>query len=91
MDRQAVILWLIVINAVSLFLFWADKRKAVKNQWRIKESTLMFSAALGGCYGAWLGMRLFHHKTKKPLFYFGVPILALLWTAIRAFWLFQRV
>ena len=52
-----------------------DKRRAKRNLWRIPESTLMTIAALGGSFGALIGMNIFHHKTKKPLFSIGVPLL----------------
>ena len=45
---------------------------------RIPEFRLLLWAALGGALGAWLGMRVFHHKTQKPLFRLLVPLLLLL-------------
>ena len=35
-------------------------------------------AAAGGSIGALAGMRFFHHKTRKPLFAFGIPALLVL-------------
>lgn len=65
--------YLVLINAVGLLIMLADKRKAIKNKWRIPESTLMTVAAIGGSIGSLLGMRLFRHKTKHPKFTIGIP------------------
>lgn len=70
--------YLIVINALSLGLMLADKLRAKKNLWRIPEATLIGVAALGGSFGCLLGMRVFRHKTQKPKFFLGVPILLVL-------------
>lgn len=69
---------LIVINALSLGLMLADKLRAKKNLWRIPEATLLAVAALGGSLGCLLGMRLFRHKTLKPKFFLGVPLIFVL-------------
>ena len=65
--------WLIVINCISFILFMLDKQKAKRNAWRIPEKTLFLSVLCGGGAGALFAMRLFRHKTKKPLFALGVP------------------
>ncbi|MDR0309912.1 MAG: DUF1294 domain-containing protein [Candidatus Methanoplasma sp.] len=57
----------IIVNTVSLLLFWADKRRAVKDRYRIKESTLIVSGLIGP-FGALAGMKLFRHKTQKRKF-----------------------
>lgn len=54
---------------------YLDKRKAVKSQWRIKESTLIMIAILGGGIGSYLGMETFKHKTKHIKFKYGIPII----------------
>jgi len=58
----------ILINIFTFFLYVIDKRKALKNKWRISERTLLFfTIALGGI-GALLGMCLARHKTKNKKF-----------------------
>lgn len=52
-----------------------DKRKAVTHQYRIPESVLLSVALCGGSMGAYVAMHLFRHKTRKPLFSIGLPIL----------------
>jgi len=56
-----------VLNCISFFMFGADKRKAVKNNYRISESALITSGALGP-FGALAGMKVFRHKTRKIKF-----------------------
>lgn len=72
---QMLLIYLILINAISFLLMLADKHKARKNLWRIPEATLIGTAALGGSLGALAGMYLFRHKTRHPKFYLGVPAL----------------
>ena len=69
------LLYLLLVNAVAFILMLADKIKAKKNLWRIRESTLMLSAALGGSLGALAGMYLFRHKTRHLKFTIGVPVI----------------
>ena len=70
--------YLIVINATSLVLMLADKLRAKKNLWRIPEATLIGMAAVGGSLGCLVGMRIFRHKTLKPKFFLGVPMILVL-------------
>ena len=74
--------YLLLINIIALVMYGIDKKKARKQKWRIKESTLMAVAFLGGCYGALAGMYLFHHKTKKNKFKWGVPLITILYTLL---------
>ena len=64
----AILALLLLVNLVTVFNFWDDKRRAVAGQWRIPESTLLGLAALGGTPGAVLASRLFRHKTRKQPF-----------------------
>lgn len=73
--RELLICYLIGMNLTAFVLFGIDKRKAVKRRWRVPEATLLTVAALGGGAGALIGMYTFHHKTRKPRFYLGVPML----------------
>ena len=72
---EIMIICLLLINAAGLLVMLADKKKARKNLWRIPEATLLTIAALGGSIGILAGMYLFHHKTKKPKFFIGVPLI----------------
>ena len=67
--------YLFIINAAGFLLMLADKRKAQKNKWRIPESTLMGTAALGGSIGVLGGMYTVRHKTKHLKFTLGIPLI----------------
>jgi len=67
--------YLLLINAAGLLIMLADKRKAIKNQWRIPEKTMLTVAILGGSLGIYTGMQLFRHKTKHAKFSIGVPVI----------------
>ena len=71
---QYLLLYLLIINALGLILMRIDKKKAQLGRWRIRESTLLTLAALGGSVGTILGMNLFRHKTKHLKFTVGIPI-----------------
>ena len=59
-------------------MFGIDKYKAIHQAYRISEKTLFMIALIGGAYGAYVAMYLFHHKTRKTMFKFGVPVIVLL-------------
>ena len=73
-----MIYYLFVINVITFAAFGLDKRKAKKRKFRIRESVLLGLALIGGFLGAMAGMFLFHHKTRKPAFRIGIPVLFLL-------------
>lgn len=64
----------LVINIISFFLFYIDKRKAQIGSWRFPEKTLLLVSFLGGGVGAQLAMQAFRHKTKKAKFKILVPL-----------------
>ena len=67
--------YLLIINAAGFLLMLVDKWKAKKNRWRIRESTLLIVAALGGSVGSLLGMYIFRHKTLHLKFTVGIPVI----------------
>ena len=79
---KTIITYLLLINFTTFLLFFIDKRKAVKKKWRIRESVLLVFSALGGSLGGFVAMELFRHKTKTPIFKFGMPIIIILQIAI---------
>ena len=73
-----LIIYLVIINLAAFFIFGIDKRRAIKNRWRIAESTLFLLALIGGGIGAEAGMYVFHHKTRHLRFVIGIPLIFIL-------------
>ena len=72
---KLLLYYLLIINAAGFLLMLVDKWKAKKNRWRVRESTLLLVAALGGSVGSLLGMYLFRHKTRHLKFTLGIPLI----------------
>jgi len=73
-----IIIYLIVINLITLLAMYIDKRKAKKAKRRIPEKTLFTLVFLGGGIGGIAGMYAFRHKTKKARFVVGFPAILIL-------------
>lgn len=61
---------------ITFLLYGFDKRRAVRGGRRIPEKTLHLYALLGGWPGAFLGQRVFRHKTSK------LPFLIVFWATV---------
>ena len=72
---KLLLYYLLIINAAGFLLMLVDKWKAKKNRWRVRESTLLLVAALGGSVGSLAGMYLFRHKTQHLKFTLGIPLI----------------
>ena len=83
--EKIIIGYVIVINVITLMMYGIDKWKAKHSKWRIPEATLLIMAAVGGSIGAWMGIKLFHHKTLHKKFKYGVPAILILQLAIIVF------
>ena len=59
----------------------AESRQSLVAQ----EWVLLGLAAAGGSVGAYLGMLVFRHKTLKPLFRFGVPVILLVHVVVAVY------
>ena len=75
---KTLILYVVIINIVTFFLFGIDKRRAIKNRWRISEAMLLTFSLIGGCVGGIIGMSVFHHKTNKMKFKIIIPLILML-------------
>ena len=75
-------IYLTIINLITFALYGIDKKKAIGDKFRIPERVLIFFAVIGGAFGAFLGMHIFHHKTKKKKFYITIPVFLILWTVL---------
>ena len=73
--QKIIVIYLIVINVVTFFIYGVDKWKAMRSKWRISEAMLLGLAVIGGSIGAWLGMKVWHHKTMHKKFKYGIPLI----------------
>lgn len=72
------LIYLAAVNVTAFALMGIDKKRAQRHEWRIRERTLFLTAALGGGFGATVGMHFFRHKTKHWYFVMGMPLLTII-------------
>ena len=77
-----VVSYLIIINLIAFVLYGIDKKRAIRNEHRIRESVLLWIARLGGAIGSWLGIKIFRHKTKHTKFRIVVPLWIVIWVVV---------
>ena len=77
--------YLLAVNIATFLLYGIDKYKAKKGRWRISEATLLLMAVIGGSIGAWVGMRIWHHKTMHKKFKYGIPIIIIMQVALAVY------
>ena len=64
-----------IIKIITYIIYAIDKYKSMHHKWRIRESTLILLAVIGGSVGALLAMYTVRHKTKHNKFRIGVPVI----------------
>lgn len=87
MITLTVIFWM---SVVAFILFMSDKCRARLGWRRVPEAVLLGVSFLGGAFGGLMGMLLFRHKTRKPLFCILLPLFAVL-QVVGAFFLLLHV
>ena len=70
------------LGVPTFFMYGIDKLKAKRSKWRISEAALLWMAVIGGSIGAWLGIKIWHHKTRHKKFKYGIPFILLIQIAI---------
>lgn len=70
MKLKVYIIWLIVVNAITIICYYVDKQNAINHRYRIKESVLLGLTILGGSLGALIGLYFIRHKNKHWYFVF---------------------
>jgi uncharacterized membrane protein YsdA (DUF1294 family) len=78
---------LLAMNGGAFLAFWWDKQLAKAGSWRIRESTLLWLALLGGSVGAISAKQLFRHKTRKEPFRTTLGLIVFLHATGLAIWL----
>ena len=77
--------YLLAINAVTFIIYGIDKYKAKNAKWRIPEATLLLMTVIGGSVGAWLGMKVWHHKTMHKKYKYGIPAILMIQIALMTY------
>lgn len=80
----AGLIYVAAVNIIAFVMFGADKSKARRRKRRIRERSLFLVSLAGGAVGAFLGMKIFKHKTKHKSFTFGIPAILILQVIIFA-------
>ena len=88
---HVVLIYLAVINVVTFFMYGIDKWKAKNSKWRIRETALLGLAVLGGSIGAWLGMKVWRHKTQHKKFKYGVPAIIIVQLALIVYFIITKI
>lgn len=83
------IIYFFIINLISFFVMWYDKKKAQHKRWRISEKSLFLFALFLGGIGIYSGMYKFRHKTKHLKFTVGIPIIIVL-NIITCYYIFTK-
>ncbi|MDO4618170.1 MAG: DUF1294 domain-containing protein [Clostridia bacterium] len=73
---------LIIWNIIVFIIYGIDKMKAKRDKYRISEKILITITLLFGGLGAFFGMRIFRHKTKKPQFWLCALVGTLITVAV---------
>lgn len=60
-----LVVWIIVVNCVTLLIYAWDKRQAGLEQWRIPEKDLLLLGLIGGSLGALIAINKLRHKSQK--------------------------
>ena len=87
---KAILIYLLAVNALTFIVYGIDKYKAKHAKWRISEATLLLLAVFGGSIGAWVGMKVWHHKTMHKKFKYGVPVILVL-QVVLAVWIIIKM
>lgn len=80
-----LLIYILIINAITFILYGVDKGRAVRHKWRVPERVLILFPWIGGGVGALFGMLIFHHKTRIGKFRVLVPLSLITWTLITVF------
>lgn len=77
MPMQIFLGCLFAVNLLAFLIAAWDKHMAKTDGWRVPEKVLLSLAVVGGAAGLLLAMKTVRHKTRKPLFKYGVPFILL--------------
>jgi uncharacterized membrane protein YsdA (DUF1294 family) len=84
-STEVVLYYFVIVNIVTFFLYWKDKRSAKLGGWRVSEASLLIVIFLGGTLAALLAQKFLRHKNRKKsyqskfLIVFTVQLITLLY------------
>lgn len=90
LDTSIIVIGLLIWNCIIFFLYGWDKYCAKQKRRRVSEQTLLLTALFLGAPGALIAMYTWRHKTKKPIFFIGVPLLLLINIAV-CVWMWNSI
>lgn len=80
--QTTLLIWIVIMSVWAFLAMGFDKRQAKKKKSRIPEKNLWALAIIGGGIGAYIGMQVFRHKTRKTSFRVGFLMLTLAYCII---------
>ncbi len=80
--RRLFLFGLVALNVLAVLAMAFDKLRAVRGGRRVRERTLLLLALPLAAPGAWLGMWMFSHKTRKPAFKGAMVVVTLVNVAL---------
>lgn len=86
-----LLFWYIFMNFIAIILMKKDKKYAQNDKWRIKESTLLTVALMGGALGMYYAMFKYKHKTLHKKFTLLVPLFILLHFALISYMIVSSI
>lgn len=86
-----IAVYFIIMNIITFILYFTDKYRAIKHQWRIPESLLIGFSFAGGSIGAFVSMKFFRHKTKHLKFKISIPFAMVIHVIIIAFIIYKKI
>lgn len=84
-----VLVYFLIVSALSVGATILDKIAARRRAMRIPEAVLLLLAALGGSVTMFITMLIIRHKTQKPKFMIGIPVIFVLQIAALLFMVWQ--
>jgi uncharacterized membrane protein YsdA (DUF1294 family) len=81
--------WLLAVSVATFVLYGLDKYQARRGGLRVPDNVLHGLALAGGAAGGWLGMAVFHHKTRHTVFYVVLAVASVLQLGL-GWWLLAR-
>jgi uncharacterized membrane protein YsdA (DUF1294 family)/cold shock CspA family protein len=84
-----IALWVVALSLAAFFIYGFDKSQAQRGGLRVPEAILHLLSLLGGSPGAFIAMRVFHHKTSKRSFQVVFWIIAAVQLGVLAYLLLR--